>query len=104
MTEGLRTSSSFGLMFNPLRKNGALSYVKEFSVKPLMLKNMFLRKTQEHHNMEGRDLVREGTVVALRGRSEICTDMGWMVTFLRTSGFTHVLLLPLQSNGNVGGP
>lgn len=50
-----------GFNVYPLRTLQSLRYATGLLVEPLPGKKYVFAQTQEHHNMEGRDLVREGT-------------------------------------------
>ncbi len=67
-----------GVGFNvyPFRKNGALDYVQGVSVTPLRGKKYDFAQTQEHRSMEGRDLVREGTIERYQEDPSFAQTMG----------------------------
>ncbi|MBX9742599.1 MAG: TAT-variant-translocated molybdopterin oxidoreductase [Chthoniobacterales bacterium] len=65
-----------GFNVYPLRKNANLDYVQGISIKPLAGKKYVFAQTQEHHNMEGRDLVREGTVKRYEEDPKFAQTMG----------------------------
>lgn len=65
-----------GFNVYPLRKKEELGYVQGISIKPLTGKKYVFALTQEHHNMEGRDLVREGTVERYQEDSTFAQTMG----------------------------
>lgn len=65
-----------GFNVYPLRPSGVLSYVEGISITPLRGKKYEFARTQEHHNMEGRDLVREGTLERYQEDPKFAKTMG----------------------------
>lgn len=65
-----------GFNVYPLRKNGTLNYVQGISITPLRGKKYDFAITQEHRNMEGRDLVREGTIAHYEKNPSFAQKMG----------------------------
>ncbi len=53
--------NNVGFNVYPLRTAASPGYTTSVSITPLIGKKYVFAQTQEHHNMEGRDLVREGT-------------------------------------------
>ena len=65
-----------GFNVYPLRRNRSLGYVQGISIEPLRGKKYDFAQTQEHRNMEGRDLVREGTVERYQEDPSFAQTMG----------------------------
>jgi molybdopterin-containing oxidoreductase family iron-sulfur binding subunit len=49
-----------------------------------------LVQTQNHYSMEGRALVREGTLEDYNKNPEFARKYGWMLTFRQTFRFTAI--------------
>ncbi|HLB34423.1 MAG TPA: TAT-variant-translocated molybdopterin oxidoreductase [Chthoniobacterales bacterium] len=65
-----------GFNVYPLRKDNELSYTQGISIESLSGKKYVFAQTQEHRNMEGRDLVREGTVQRYQKDPHFAQTMG----------------------------
>jgi len=65
-----------GFNVYPLRRNEALDYAQGISLTPLRGKKYSFAQTQEHRNMEGRDLVREGTIERYQENPSFAASMG----------------------------
>ncbi|MBM3857427.1 MAG: 4Fe-4S dicluster domain-containing protein, partial [Verrucomicrobia bacterium] len=65
-----------GFNIYPLRRSGVLDYVQGVSITPLRGKKYSFAQTQEHRNMEGRDLVREGTLERYQENPAFAQTMG----------------------------
>lgn len=68
--------SNVGFNVYPLRTAASPRYTSSVSIKPLTGKKYVFAQTQEHHNMEGRDLVREGTIERYQEDPKFAQTMG----------------------------
>jgi len=60
----------------PLRSLESPRFTTSISIQPLTGQRYVFAQTQEHHNMEGRDLVREGTVKSYEENPKFAQTMG----------------------------
>jgi molybdopterin-containing oxidoreductase family iron-sulfur binding subunit len=68
--------NNVGFNVYPLRTDASPRFRASVSIKPLTGKKYIFAQTQEHHNMEGRDLVREGTVERYKEDPTFAQTMG----------------------------
>lgn len=68
--------NNVGFNVYPLRTAAAPRFVTNVGVQPLRGKKYVFARTQEHHNMEGRDLVREGTIDRYHEDPKFAQTMG----------------------------
>ncbi len=68
--------NNVGFDVYPLRKISSPRYATDVTLQRLSAKKYVFAQTQEHHNMEGRDLVREGTVERYQEDPKFAQTMG----------------------------
>lgn len=68
--------NNVGFNAYPLRRAESPRFTASVTIKPLTGKKYVFAQTQEHHNMEGRDLVREGTVESYQEDPTFAQTMG----------------------------